>query len=92
MPAKTGHCERFLQLITVIVHLPLHHKQNTNHENHFFQLSFLVLATILFPAQILPKGTKYDPLVSHIDSTVKPGDDFSFSPMENGLRNIPFLQ
>jgi len=31
-----------------------------------------------------------DALVSHIDSTVKPGDDFFLLRMENGSRNIQF--
>ncbi len=46
-------------------------------KNHFLRLSFLVLATIIISCtNTTKKEQTTDPLVSHIDSTVKPGDDF----------------
>jgi putative endopeptidase len=46
-------------------------------KNHFLRLSFLVLATIIISCtNTAKKEQTTDPLVSHIDSTVKPGDDF----------------
>ena len=46
-------------------------------KNRFFQLSFLLIAAILVSCTNNTKREQIiDPLVSHIDSTVKPGDDF----------------
>lgn len=46
-------------------------------KKQILQLSFLVLAAILFSCTNNTKREQViDPLVSHIDSTVKPGDDF----------------
>jgi putative endopeptidase len=46
-------------------------------KQHFFQLAFLMSAAILFSCTSnTVKEQVQDPLVSHIDSTVKPGDDF----------------
>ncbi len=46
-------------------------------KNRFFQLSLLLIAGILVSCTITTKKEQTaDALVSHIDSTVKPGDDF----------------
>jgi putative endopeptidase len=46
-------------------------------KNRFFQLSLLLAATILVSCtNTVKKEPSADALVSHIDSTVKPGDDF----------------
>jgi putative endopeptidase len=46
-------------------------------KNHFFQLSLLLIVTIFISCtNTAKKEQTTDPLVSHIDSTVKPGEDF----------------
>ena len=46
-------------------------------KKHFFQLSILLVASIFISCtNTAKKEQTADALVSHIDSTVKPGDDF----------------
>lgn len=55
-----------------------------------FIIGFILMVMGLSACKPAQRPIEQDALVAHIDSTVKPGDDFFSLPMVNGLKRIRY--